>query len=80
VAIGAGHSANGTAAVDRGAAAPVLHSVDLNAAVAAADCVVVCTDHSAYDWQDLAGRAGLIVDTRNALRHVAPSRAEIVRL
>ena len=39
---------------------------DLDAALAAADCVVVATDHSAYDWGQIA-RAGLVVDTRAAL-------------
>ncbi len=42
--------------------------VDLPAALAASDCVVVVTDHSAYDWADVAARARLIVDTRRALR------------
>ena len=57
-----------------------LESVDLWPAVEAADCVVVCTDHSTYDWETLAQRTRLIVDTRNALRHAAPSSAEIVKL
>lgn len=55
-------------------------SVDLWPAVEGADCVVVCTDHSAYDWEALAGRARLVVDTRNALRHVTSPVAEVVRL
>jgi UDP-N-acetyl-D-glucosamine dehydrogenase len=45
-----------------------LHSEpDLAAALGAADCVIIVTDHSAYDWQDIAARVRLIVDTRNAL-------------
>jgi UDP-N-acetyl-D-glucosamine dehydrogenase len=32
------------------------------------DCVVVVTDHSAYDWAWIVENAGLIVDTRNATR------------
>ena len=39
---------------------------DLSAALAAADCVVIATDHSAYDWAQVA-RAALVVDTRAAL-------------
>ena len=39
---------------------------DLNAAIAAADCVVVATDHDAYDWADIAERAAVLVDTRHA--------------
>ncbi len=33
----------------------------------AADCVVVVTDHSSYNWQEIAAHARLIVDTRHAL-------------
>jgi UDP-N-acetyl-D-glucosamine dehydrogenase len=57
-----------------------LESTDLWPSVERADCIVVCTDHSAYEWETLARRARLIVDTRNALRGVAPSTAEIVKL
>jgi UDP-N-acetyl-D-glucosamine dehydrogenase len=47
-------------------------------AAADADCVVIITDHSAFDYKGLAKNAKLIVDTRNALRGVnAPN---IVRL
>jgi UDP-N-acetyl-D-glucosamine dehydrogenase len=57
-----------------------LERVELDPAVEEADCVVICTDHSAYDWETLAHRARLIVDTRNALRGVARPRAEVVKL
>jgi UDP-N-acetyl-D-glucosamine dehydrogenase len=30
------------------------------------DCVVIVTDHSSYDYQDIVRRARLVVDTRNA--------------
>ena len=47
-------------------------------AAAAADCVVIVTDHSAFDYPALLEQARLIVDTRNALNG---SRSEkIVRL
>ena len=39
--------------------------------LAAADCVVVVTDHQDYDWSFVAEYASLIVDTRNALNGVA---------
>jgi UDP-N-acetyl-D-glucosamine dehydrogenase len=45
---------------------------------AAADCVVIVTDHSAFDYQGLVNRSRLIVDTRNALK--AFSSEKIVRL
>jgi UDP-N-acetyl-D-glucosamine dehydrogenase len=38
---------------------------DLDAALAAADCVVIVTDHSAYDWPAIYAAAPLVVDTRN---------------
>jgi UDP-N-acetyl-D-glucosamine dehydrogenase len=45
-----------------------LSSVKLTEAeVVGADCVVVLTAHSAFDWQWIAERAALVVDTRNAL-------------
>jgi UDP-N-acetyl-D-glucosamine dehydrogenase len=43
------------------------------------DCLLVVTDHSAYDWSWIAQHAGLIVDTRNALRSVENPRATIIR-
>ena len=41
---------------------------DLDAALGAADCVVVATDHSAYDWQAIGSQARLVVDTRHVLK------------
>jgi UDP-N-acetyl-D-glucosamine dehydrogenase len=35
---------------------------------AAADCVVIVTDHSSFDYPALVERAALIVDSRNALK------------
>ncbi|MGH2538312.1 MAG: nucleotide sugar dehydrogenase [Candidatus Promineifilaceae bacterium] len=46
--------------------------------VAAADCVIVVTDHDWYDWQAIADQARLIVDTRHAIRR--PGRGRLVRL
>jgi len=43
------------------------------------DCVLIVTDHSAYDWPWIAEHAPLIVDTRNAMKSVANPRATIVR-
>ena len=42
------------------------------------DCVLIATDHTAYDYKWLAENSRLIVDTRNATR-VVVSRANIVR-
>ncbi len=58
-----------------------LSSIELTAeALAAADCVVIVTNHSVYDWQWVAGNARLIVDTRNALASPDKATARIVRL
>jgi UDP-N-acetyl-D-glucosamine dehydrogenase len=43
------------------------------------DCVVVVTDHSAYDWAWVVEHAPLVVDTRNATRGVTARRERIVR-
>jgi len=45
---------------------------------AEAECVVIVTDHTAFDYAALVERAPLIVDTRNALKGFRSSR--IVRL
>lgn len=39
--------------------------------LAAQDCLLVATDHSAYDWEFIAQHAQLIVDSRNATKQVA---------
>lgn len=63
---------------------PALHldDIDLVAqpeeAAIAADCVVIVTDHSTFDYAGLVRNAELIVDTRNALRGVQSDK--IVRL
>ena len=43
-----------------------------------AECVVIVTDHSCFDYRGLAEKALLIVDTRNALMGVISKK--IVRL
>ena len=57
-----------------------MNSVELTAeTVRASDCVIIVTDHAAIDW-DLVGReAGLIVDTRNAMGHVAEIRGTVLK-
>jgi UDP-N-acetyl-D-glucosamine dehydrogenase len=63
---------------------PRLHfeDIDLQAQpeslAAEADCVVVITNHSVFNYREIAARARLIVDTRNALKGIDGSH--IVRL
>jgi UDP-N-acetyl-D-glucosamine dehydrogenase len=40
---------------------------NLNEAIAAADCVVITTDHSDYNWEQVRSTARLIVDTRHVI-------------
>ena len=49
-----------------------------DAALAKADCVVIVTDHSGFDYRGLVDKAPLIVDTRNALKGLVSNK--IVRL
>ncbi|XAM01294.1 nucleotide sugar dehydrogenase [Phycisphaeraceae bacterium D3-23] len=42
------------------------------------DCVLIATDHTAYDWQMIADHAKLLVDTRGATRQVTGDRGHIV--
>jgi UDP-N-acetyl-D-glucosamine dehydrogenase len=52
--------------------------VEDSGALKTADCVVIVTDHSAFDYQALLEEAPLIVDTRNALKRF--KQGKIVRL
>jgi UDP-N-acetyl-D-glucosamine dehydrogenase len=56
-------------------------SVPLDEArLAAADCVLIATDHSTVDYKRVVDLAPLVVDTRNVTRAVAPYRDSVVRL
>ncbi len=47
-------------------------------AAASVDCVLIVTDHKAFDYKKLVAEASLIVDTRNALKGIQSPK--IVRL
>jgi UDP-N-acetyl-D-glucosamine dehydrogenase len=55
-----------------------LDTTELLPAAAAADCVVIVTDHAGFDYRGLVDSAKLIVDTRNALKKFESDK--IVRL
>lgn len=40
---------------------------DLDVALSMVDCVVIATDHDAYQWDDVARKAALVVDTRHVI-------------
>ena len=43
-----------------------------------ADCVVIITDHTGFDYQGLLESSKLIVDTRNALRGIDPIPSAVI--
>jgi UDP-N-acetyl-D-glucosamine dehydrogenase len=53
---------------------------DLMKAVEASDCVVIVTNHSSYDYPAILAKAGLLVDTRNALGKLGKNNPKVVRL
>jgi UDP-N-acetyl-D-glucosamine dehydrogenase len=55
-----------------------MKAIDPASIVEEADCVVIITDHRAFDYRGVAAKAQLIVDTRNALKEL--SSGNIVRL
>jgi UDP-N-acetyl-D-glucosamine dehydrogenase len=50
------------------------------AIVREADCLIMITDHSAFDYAALGREAKLIVDTRNAMAKVTERKARVVTL
>ncbi len=57
-----------------------LRSVDLDGAVAAADCVAIVTAHSGIDHAGLAERARLVVDFRNATGSAGTGNSRVWKL
>ena len=53
---------------------------DLMEAVKAADCVVIVTNHKAYNYQEILKVSKLIVDTRNSLGKLGEKNPKVVRL
>ncbi len=53
---------------------------DLEAAVRQADCVVITTNHSGYNWKRILEGSQLIVDTRNALGELGRGSEKVTRL
>ena len=53
---------------------------DLESAVKSADCVVIVTNHSSYDYKKILADARLIVDARNALGLHGQANDKVVRL
>jgi UDP-N-acetyl-D-glucosamine dehydrogenase len=49
-------------------------------ALSAADCVLILTSHSSFDYAEIARQASLVVDTRNAMKNFRGARASIVSI
>jgi len=48
----------------------VYRSVELEDALSSTDCAVVVTEHSSFDMENIVTRAPLLIDTRNATKHI----------
>src|ERR1700683_682709 len=46
--------------------------------LASYDCVLIATDHTSYDYEAIVRNSKLVVDTRNATRHVKQNREKVV--
>jgi UDP-N-acetyl-D-glucosamine dehydrogenase len=56
-----------------------MRSVELSPErLASYDCVLIATDHSSYDYEAIVRNSKLVVDTRNATRHVKQHREKVV--
>ena len=57
---------------------PTMTSNELTAKyLRAQDCVLIATDHSAFDWDFIVTHSRLVVDTRNATKRVRTGRDRI---
>ena len=58
-----------------------LQSVGLTPAVIASqDCIVILTDHGAYDFREIVAASKLVVDTRNVTKDLAEFKDRIIKL
>jgi UDP-N-acetyl-D-glucosamine dehydrogenase len=57
---------------------PAMESQELTPEfLAAQDCVLIATDHSAYDWDFIVEHSEFVLDTRNATKNVSSGREKI---
>jgi UDP-N-acetyl-D-glucosamine dehydrogenase len=57
-----------------------LESVQLDPAIESSDCVIVVTNHSSLDYDDVVQRARLVVDFRNATGPAGTTNGKVVKL
>lgn len=59
---------------------PHMESQELTPAfLAEQDCILIATDHTAYDYEAIVKHAKLVIDTRNATKSVKNGREKIVK-
>ena len=59
----------------------IINSTELNSdSIAMQDCVIILTDHSDYDFKNIAATAQLIIDTRNATKDLHMFTNHILKL
>ena len=59
----------------------VLKSVELSPAnIENQDCVIILTDHGAYDFKKIVASAKLVIDTRNATKDLHEFKDRIIKL
>jgi UDP-N-acetyl-D-glucosamine dehydrogenase len=63
-----------------GLSAEMFSVPDLMTAIQSADCVVIVTNHSSYDYDAILENARLVVDTRNALGSSGRNHPKVTRL
>jgi UDP-N-acetyl-D-glucosamine dehydrogenase len=58
---------------------PLTHQEPTPKFLQSLDCLLIATDHSAFDWEQIVPHTKLIVDTRNATAKVTRHRDRIVK-
>ncbi|NLK93594.1 MAG: nucleotide sugar dehydrogenase [Clostridiales bacterium] len=56
------------------------HSIDWKEVIDDSDIVVITTNHSCYDYNEIVKRAKVVYDTRNATKEVKENREKIYKL
>lgn len=56
------------------------HTVDWKEVIDDSDIVIITTDHSNYDYEEIVSRAKILYDTRNATKDVKNNREKIHKL
>ncbi|MCT8977261.1 nucleotide sugar dehydrogenase [Clostridium sp. CX1] len=56
------------------------YTVDWKEVIDESDIVIITTDHSCYDYEEIVSRAKIVYDTRNATKDVKNNREKIFKL